>query len=255
MLQYAGRSILVVSLFMGCLGLSAQALEIGPRPVPVKVLGISVEVPVTASLDMHTDADLMAVDLSATGDLRGLQDKALEIARHIPLPDDPCRHKGPNLVVDSVDSAHIGADGDAAVLDISGHMTAWVCAKVLGQKIKTKLATDTVAITVPVELFAPTPRQVALRIKGSATIRTGNPDTLQAAAAILGDVNARLTDAIAKELASDKAQAVVPDIPGLEVHIDKAVFAQDQGKLLVKTHVEGHATSEAVNGLLDYLKH
>ena len=73
--------------------------------------------------------------------------------------------------------------------------------------------------------------------------------------AVLGDVNARLTDAIAKELASDKAQAVVPDIPGLEVHIDKAVFAQDQGKLLVKTHVEGHATSEAVNGLLDYLKH
>jgi hypothetical protein len=260
MLRFAGRSALATrlvlgGLVLGGLSLPAQALDIGPRSVPVKILGITVNIPVTASLDMHTDADRMALDLAATGDLQGLQDKALEIARKLPLPNDPCRRKGPNMVVDSVDSAHIRANGDAAVLDISGHMTAWVCAKVLGEEIKTKLAADTVAITIPVELYAPTPRQVALRVKGSAEIRTGNPDTLEAASAILGDVNARLTKAISKELASDKAQAVVPDIPGLEVRIDKAAFAEDQGKLLVKTHVEGHATSDAVNGLLDYLKH
>jgi hypothetical protein len=254
MLRFAGRSAATALLLLGTFALPAQALDIGPQTVPVKILGITVDVPVTASLDMHTDADRMAVNLVATGNLKDLQAKALEIAQRLPLPDDPCRRKGANMVVNSVDEAHIRADGDTAVLDISGHMTAWACAKVLGQKVKTKLAADTVSITVPVELYTPTPRQVALRVKGEAQIRTGNPDTLQAASAILGDLNGRLTDAIAKALESDKAQAVVPDIPGLDVAIDKTNFVEDQGTLLVKTHVQGHATSDAVTGLMGFLK-
>lgn len=254
MLRFAGKSAFAALLIFGGLGQAANALDIGPRSVPVKILGVSVDIPVTASLDMHTEADRMALNLTATGDLQGLQDKALEIARNLPLPDDPCRRKGPNMVVNSIDAAHIRADGETAVLDVSGHMTAWVCAKVLGQKIKTKLTADTVSITIPVELYTPTPHQVALRVKGSADIKTGNPDTLEAASAILGDVNARLTAAITKELASEKAQAVVPEIPGLDVKIDSAAFSEDQGRLLVKTHVEGRATSDAVNGLLDFLK-
>ncbi|CAM5772706.1 hypothetical protein LMIY3S_03933 [Labrys miyagiensis] len=255
MFRLAGRRAAIALLFLGSLALPAQALDIGPQTVPVKILGITVDVPVTATLDMHTDADRMALNLAATGDLKDLQQKALDIARRLPLPDDACRRKGANMVVDSVDGAHIRADGDTAVLDISGQMTAWACAKVLGQKVKTKLATDTVSITVPVELYTPTPHEVALRVKGEAEIRTGHPETAQAASAILGDVNARLTSAIAKALESDKAHAVVPEIPGLDVNIDKANFAEDQGTLLVKTHVQGHATSDAVNGLLEYLKH
>lgn len=254
MSRFAGRSAIAALLVFGGLSLPARALDIGPQTVPVKILGVTVDIPVTASLDMHTDADRMALNLVATGDLKDLQDKALEIAKRLPLPDDACRHKGANLVVNSVDDAHIRADGDTAVLDISGHVTAWACAKVLGQKVKTKIATDTISIIIPVELYTPTPHQVALRVKGQADIRTGHPETIQAASAILGDVNARLTEAIAKALESDKAQAVVPDIPGLDVKIDRADFAENQGSLLVKTHVQGHATSDAVNGLLEYLK-
>jgi hypothetical protein len=255
MFRFAGRSTAAALLVLGGLALPARALDIGPQTVPVKILGVTVDVAVTASLDMRTEADHMAVNLVATGDLKDLQAKALEIARHLPLPDDACRRKGPNMVVNSIDNARIRADGDTAVLDISGHMTAWACAKVLGQQIKTKLATDTVSITVPVELYTPTPHQVALRVKGQANIRTGNPDTLEVVSAILGDVNARLTAAITKTLESDKAQVVVPDIPGLDVTIDQANFAEDQGKLLVKTHAQGRATSEAVTGLMSYLKH
>ncbi|MDQ0392428.1 hypothetical protein [Labrys monachus] len=249
----AARGAASLLLLTGLAGAPAAALDLGPRIVPVKILGLQLPIPLTVSLDMHTEADRVAVDLKATGNLAALQAHALEIARRLPLPEDTCRHKGVNLVINSIDDAHIGAVGDTAVIDMSGHATAWACAKVLGAKVKTKLVADTVSITLPVELYTPTPRQVALRVKGEATIRTGNPDTQEAAAAILGDLNARLTAAIAKALDSEKAQAAVPDIPGLDVTIDKAVFAEDHGDLHVNAHVEGQATSEAVNGLLEMM--
>jgi hypothetical protein len=41
----------------------------------------------------------------------------------------------------------------------------------------------------------------------------------------------------------------VPPIPGLDIHIEEASFAQDQDKLLVKTHLKGSATAEALGAL------
>jgi hypothetical protein len=253
MFRSAARGVASLILLTGLSAGAAQALDIGPRTVPVKIFGIVLPIPLTASLDMHTDADHVALDLTATGNLAALQAHALEIARRLPLPEDACKHKGVNLVINSIDDAHIGAQGEVAVIDMSGHATAWACAKVLGAKVKTKIVSDTVAITLPVELYTRTPRQVGLRVKGQVTIRTGNPDTQEAAAAMLGDLNGRLTVAVEKALDSEKAQAMVPDIPGLDVSIDHAAFAEDHGDLEVKTHVHGRATSEAVNGLMEMM--
>jgi hypothetical protein len=67
--------------------------------------------------------------------------------------------------------------------------------------------------------------------------------------AVVGDLNGKLTAAIAKALDSSKARAAVPPIPGLDIHIEEASFAQDQDKLLVKTHLKGSATAEALGAL------
>lgn len=246
----AARRPLAALLFAIVSGHQALALDIGPTTVSLPVFGIPLDIPIRASLDSKNDKDGVLLDLALTGDLKSLQDNALAIARKLPFPQDACARKGPNLVVNSIDSAHIRAEGETAVIDVAGKVTAWGCAKVLGQKIKTKIATDRIAITIPVELYIPTPRQVALRVKGEASIETGDPQITEIATALLGNLNQRFTDAVAKALDKDKARASVPEIPGLDVRIEQAVFAQDQDKLLVKAKAGGHATSAAFESLI-----
>lgn len=241
---------ILAALLICAMGQPASALDIGPTTISLPVFGIPLDIPIRASLDSKSEGDGVRLDLAVTGDLKSLQDNALAIARKLPFPEDACARKGPNLVVNSIDSARIRAEGDTAVIDVAGKVTAWGCAKVLGQKIKTKIATDRIAITIPVELYIPTPRQVALRVKGEASIKTGDPQITEIATALLGNLNQRLTAAVAKALDEDKARASVPQIPGLDIRIEQAVFAQDQDKLLVKAKADGHATSAAFESLI-----
>lgn len=241
---------LAALLICGGMSQAAFALDIGPTTISLPVFGIPLDIPIRASLDSKNDKDGLLLDLAVTGDLKSLQDNALAIARKLPLPDDACARKGPNLVVNSIDSAHIRAEGDMAVIDVAGKVTAWACAKILGQKVKTKIATDRIAITIPVELYTPTPQQVALRVKGEASIKIANPEIADVASALVGNLNQRLTAAVTKALDEDKARATVPAIAGLDVKIEQAVFAQDQDKLLVKAKADGHATSAAFEALM-----
>ena len=52
------RTTLALSLLLlaGLCAGPALALDIGPRTVPVKIFGLVLPIPLTASLDMHTDA-------------------------------------------------------------------------------------------------------------------------------------------------------------------------------------------------------
>ena len=242
------RFLLTLAMLLGG-SQAALALDVGPTSVPVKILDVPIDIMTTASIDIHTNADKLALEVSAVGDLKGLQDKALEIARRLPFPQDPCARKGANLVVNSIDAAHISPAGTAAVIEVSGHATAWGCAKMLGAKVKTEILSDTVTITIPLELYVPDPQQIALRVGGPVDVKTGNPQTAEAVSAVVGDLNGKLTAAIAKALDSSKARAAVPPIPGLDIHIEEASFAQDQDKLLVKTHLKGSATAEALGAL------
>jgi hypothetical protein len=77
----------------------ANALEVGPKSLPLTVAGVSVEIPVAGSLDVRSDAAAIALQASAVGDLGSIQDHALAIARGLRLPSDACAHKGLNDVV------------------------------------------------------------------------------------------------------------------------------------------------------------
>ena len=232
-------------------GHAATALDIGPRAIPLKIAGVPVEVVATAAVDVQTSGDRVALRVVATGDLASIQDNVLEIARHLPLPSDACARKGANLVVNSIDAASITPAGSSVVLSMSGRGTAWACAKVLGAKMKTKITSDTVRITAPVELHQDGPQHVALRLSGQATLETGNPLTAEAASAVVGDLNARLTAALAKALDTASERAALPDLPGLSVTVEKASFEQDQSKVLLRIGGKADMTSAAFNELLD----
>lgn len=255
MMFVVGRRLAVGLLMaaIGCMGGAAHALDVGPENLPLTVAGVAVQIPVAGTLDVRTDADAMAVKASATGDLHAIQDQALAIARGLRLPHDPCAHKGLNVIVNSIDAAKITPVKATAVVDLSGHVTIWLCKKILGEMVKAEIASDSVAISAPVELFAPSPQAVGLRLAGPATLKTGDALTTQAASALVGDVNAALTVQLSKLLNADRARAALPPMPGLDARIESAAFAQDGAKLTVRASGRATMKSPAFAALLGFL--
>jgi hypothetical protein len=234
-------------------GCPALALEVGPKSLPLKVAGVMVEIPVTGSLDVHTDAETLAVKVSASGDLQAIRDNAIDIARGLRLPHEPCAHNGVNVVVNSIDAAAITPAKTTVVIDLSGHVALYACTKVLGSPLKTRLAEDSVSISAPVELYLPTPSSVALRLAGTAVITTGRPATMEAASAFLGDVNAALSAQLSKLLDAERARAALPSLPGLDVEIESATFAEEGGKLMVRASGRARMSAEGFAALIAFM--
>jgi hypothetical protein len=233
----------------------ARALDVGPKSLPLKVAGVLVEIPVSGSLDMHTEADALAIRASAMGDLGAIQDNALAIAKGLRLPHEACARNGVNVVVNSIDAAKITPAKTSVLVELSGHVALYACTKMLGSPLKTKLAEDSVSISAPVELYLPTPSSVALRLAGPAKLTTGRPATMEAASAFLGDVNAALSAQLAKLLDAERARAAAPALPGLDVDIESAAFAEDAGKLTVRAKGRATMSSAAFASLMDFLAH
>jgi hypothetical protein len=246
----------LVAAALACGGSSvSRALDVGPKNLPLTVAGVPLQIPVAGALDVHTDADAITLKASATGDLKSIQDHALAIARGLNLPRDPCAHKNINVVVNSVDAARIRPAGASAVVDLSGHVTVWLCKKILGEMLKTEIASDSVSISAPVELYVASPQSVALRLTGPATLTTGDPLTTEAASAFLGDVNGLLTLQLSKLLDTARARAAIPPLPGLDVTIESAAFAQDGPKLIVRAAGHATMTSAAFGSLMGFVGH
>jgi hypothetical protein len=247
-------AFIVADLLCGSIS-PALALDVGPKDLPLTVAGVPVQIPVAGSIDVRTDADAMTVKASASGDLQAIQDHALAIARGLRLPRDPCAHKDFNIVVKSIDAASITPRGDGAVVALSGRVGLWLCKKVLGEMLKTELASDSITISAPVALYLPNPQTIALRLTGSATLTTGDPATAQTAKAFADDLNGLLTAQLAKLLDTARARASVPPLPGVKVTIEDAAFAQDGAKLTVRAHGQAIMNSAAFATFLAFVGH
>jgi len=94
--------------------------------------------------------------------LKEVQEKALEIARVIPVPRGNCDRDGVNPVVNSIDSASIAPAGTNAVVTMSGHVTAWVCAHPLGATVKTIAASDSVTLTATLQISVIDQKQIGV---------------------------------------------------------------------------------------------
>jgi hypothetical protein len=204
---------------------------------------------------VHTDAQTITLKASATGDLRSIQDHALAIARGLKLPRDPCAHKNVNLVVNSIDAATIKPRDNSAVVDLSGHVTVWLCKKILGTVLKTEIASDNVSISAPVELYLPSPQAIGVRLTGPATLTTSDPAITDAANAFVGDLNGALTVQLSKLLDTARARAALPALPGLDVTVESAAFVQDGAKLTVRASGRATMTSAAFASFLGFIGH
>jgi hypothetical protein len=248
----AASGLLAIALACGA-PCAAQALDVGPKSLPLTVAGVAVQIPVVGSIDVHSDADAITLKAIATGDLKSIQDNALEIARGLKLPRDPCAHKNVNLVVNSIDAASITPHGASATVDLSGHVTVWLCKKILGTVLKTELASDSVSISAPVELYVASPQAIALRLTGPVSLRTSDPAITDAASPFIGDVNAALSVQLAKLLDTARARAAVPPMAGLDVTIEQAAFAQDGPKLVVRASGRATMTSAGFAAFLGFI--
>lgn len=230
----------------------AHALDVGPKDLPLTVAGVPVQIPVAGSIDVRGDGDAITLEATASGDLHAIQDHALAIARGLRLPRDPCAHKNVNVIIKSLDAASITPRGDSAIVDLSGHVGVWLCGKVLGQTVKTELASDSLDISVPIELYVRDPQTIGLRLSGPATLKTGDPATADAVKPFANDLNELLTAQLARLLETSRARAGAPSMPGVTVTIEDAAFAQDGTKLSVRAHGRATMNSTAFASFLGF---
>src|SRR5262249_7209403 len=76
----------------------AAAMDV-QKTFPLSILGVAVKIPVALSFQANTEDGTLAVQLSAVSDLKEMQDRALEIARKLPVPTGNCDRKGVKVVI------------------------------------------------------------------------------------------------------------------------------------------------------------
>lgn len=220
--------------------------------IPLDIAGVDVEIPVTATLDAKTGASALELKGTVKGDLQSIQDNALAIAKGIKLPRDNCARNGLNIVVESIDAATIAPLREGVAIEVSGRAGVWACAKMFGEPLKTMIVEDSFVLLAPVELYLPNPRTIALRLTGSAKLKTNGSLTKDAANLFVRDINAALTAQIDKLLDTARARATAPALPGLEIHIVSAALGHQGAKLTVQASGSAKMSSEAFTALLDF---
>jgi hypothetical protein len=202
---------------------------------------------------VESEQGASVIRVAVAGDLKGVQENALRIARGLPLPHDNCARNGPNVVIDSIDDASITPHGNAIVMSLSGHVTVWACAKVLKQKVKTPAASDQVTVSIPVELEVANNKQIRLKLSGTPTLATRSGVAGNGAQVFLGDVNARLAAELGKVLDIASARAMIPPLPGLDASIEEAHFVQKDSNITVQAKGTARMTNASLTSMLQLM--
>src|SRR5208282_5049024 len=182
-----------------------------------------------------------------------IQDKALIIARGLPVPSDNCSHNGLNPVVNSIDSASITPTGKTVVVAIAGHVTAWACEHPLGATVKTIVGSDTVTLSAPIEIQVVDQGQIGVQLAGTVTATPQHALTAEVTNLLAVDINALMTTALAKALDASGARASLPALPGLVLTAREAQFSKDGTVLLADADGTAHMGNVAFNALLDLM--
>lgn len=241
------------ALLTATLATSTSAVDLKPKLFSLTVMGVKIDVPVTISFDANTEGDALAVRVRTQASLKNIQDKALDIARAIPMPRGNCDRNGVNPVVNSIDSASIAPAGANAVVTLSGHVTAWVCEHPLGATMKTIAASDSVTLTAPVEIIVIDQKQIGLQLAGPVSVTTGHALTAEVANLLAGDISASITSQLAKALDASEARATLPNLPSLEGNIQSAQFAGEGSELLVRAAGTARMNGDAFSSLLELM--
>jgi hypothetical protein len=230
----------------------APAVDLKAKTFPLTILGVKVDIPVTTSFSVSTAGNELDLQVQAQGDLGDVQQKALAIARAIPMPQGNCDRTGINPVVNSIDSASITPAGTTATITIAGHVTAWLCERPLGQTIKTIVASDSVTLTAPVQIIVDQ-NQVGLKLAGPVTVAAGHALTEDVVNLFAGDVSASITSQLAKALDASEARASLPSAPGLVANVQNAQFAAAGSELRVIATGTARMSGDTLSSLLEQM--
>jgi hypothetical protein len=243
-------ALTTVGLLSATLGTTAFAVDLKPKTFPLTVMGVKTAVPVTISFDANTDGDALALRVQGQASLKDIQDRALDIARAIPMPGGNCDRSGINPVVNSVDAASITPGDTTAIVAVSGQVTAWACTHPAGITVKTIAASDSVTLTVPVAMTITDGTQIGLKLAGPVAVTTGHALTKEAIDLLTGDISASITSQLATALNAGDARATLPTLPGLTATIEALQFAANGPELLVRASARARMSGEAFNSLL-----
>lgn len=169
------------------------------------------------------------------------------------MPVGNCDRKGLNVVVNSIDDAKIAPEGHAAVIELAGHVTVWGCTGLFGRDAKTIVVSDSVRVTLAVELVVIGGKEIRLKLSRPAEFTTGNALTAEAARVFLGDLNAKLSSALKEMLDARQARAALPELAGADLTIADATFGPAGSVLTVQAKGNGTLNSEAFNRALEFL--
>lgn len=228
----------------------ADDVVVGPIDFPVTIVGVKATVPISGTLTMATEGGSIAVALTALADLSDLQAKVTAIAQALDLPKDNCARHDLNPVVDKINTASIEPGPDGTILvSIGGHVTLWLCAKVFGKEVKTKVGSDDVTLSGSLRLVTNGSSTARLELVGDATIDASS--TLEAVAGLFkGQISDALRKAIGPGLDLRRAGASITELLGRDLHIDEAAFGAEGDDVLLTAKVRARLDGAQLTKLL-----
>ena len=225
----------------------AAPLNIPDQQFTFDALGTQVTLSVTADAEVVSEGTERVVTGSSVGNLGDLQAKALPVAQAIPLPKEQCANpNGINIVVDSIQSATIKAEGNAAKLELVGTVTGWGCLVGVGAPV----ATTQFAIGAPIAFYVKAAGDVGLKLAGPVElVAAGLPADLTALAS--DQINGAVNSALAQ--ARVTGPMTIDDIPDLQIELSNAEFFDEGGTLKVRMEGTSRMSEETYQSLLTEL--
>lgn len=100
---------------------------IGPVTVPVQYKGVTLDPNVMSYFNISSKPDGIYLNARIEADLSNLQNNFGSVMDRVPLPSDNCASKGIKNLVVRLPSRSLAAQGDAALIKLSGEAVSWTC--------------------------------------------------------------------------------------------------------------------------------
>lgn len=210
----------------------ADPMHLSGLALPISISGVPVTLTADADIDAQPNNDGMTATGKITINLSDLQKHALDLAKTIALPNDPCM-----VTVNHLDKASITPNGSAAHLSTSGNITGHLCRGPLKVDAKSNLtiAGDIVA--------AAKDDSIGLALSGPVEL-TASSDLIKA---VIQAFNKPLTDALDKTIshALDQTEisTALPALKGAPLKVEDAKFYGNGDTLMLSANVSATLTA------------
>ncbi len=264
----------------------SDRIAVGPIVLTQDVQGLAVSTSVLMRFAVETKPDGLHLSLALDASLVDLQHKFAQIVDAIPLPRDNCKSYTLINPVVSLESRMLRAEGDEAVIALSGDVDGWTCLQNPvpetywdstgcrgdlpfgghyvfgcpktrpGSPIKNKSVTQPFDATLPVKLQKTGDASLGL-VLGEPNIKLGGQFVVitNGLLNIAGvNINDQAKKALDRAVDPNKLTISIPkDYLDLNPTIVDASFRSDQGQLTIRIDMTALIPPARINEILDGL--